>query len=349
MFSTTSLRTFILSIFSCIIFTISAEGQFKPEFWWAIDFNSIFDNREGDATYTSNQTIFQTQLAPEIGLTLNDGKHRVAAGAVWTQPIDGNWDNHSIRPTIYYRFTGKKWQFSMGMFPRHQLIRRLPNYIWSDSNYYTQHNIRGALIQYKNTGGFFEALIDWRSIPTASRREAFNIIAQGEWKHNNGLLVAGGLAMMNHLAKSKNAPDDQYVVDNFMANPWVGLELGQKINVLDSMAIRIGVLSDIARDRSHGSKFKFAAGAWVDIDAQWRWLELKNTLYCGQRLFPFINHYGEMLNQGEPMYASRYFDRATLSAYILRKSFMTLKASLDFNFAESCFQFYQRIQLNISF
>lgn len=327
----------------------AGEKTIKSSFWWAVDFNTIFDNREGNAKYCDNRTFFQTQLAPEIGLTLLEGKHRIATGVIWTQPIDGNWDKYDLKPTIYYRFESKRWYLSLGMFPRHQMIRRLPNYIWSDSNYYCQHNIRGALIQYRVNSGFFEAIVDWRSIPTQTKREAFNVIAQGEWQHPNQMLVAGGVAMMNHLAKTKHPDPDQNVVDDFMVNPYAGLELGNKVQSLDSLSVRVGLLANIARDRINGSTFQAAAGLWFDAAMRWHWLELKNTLYCGKRLFPFISRYGSMLNQGEPMYASKYFDRATIKAYILRKSFMDLSASLDFNFAEDCFQFYQRLQLHIYF
>ncbi len=329
--------------------SVAEEKPIKPSFWWAVDFSTIFDNREGDATYCENQTFFQTQLAPEIGLSLLDGKHRIAAGVVWTQPIDGNWDNYNLSPTVYYRFESTRWSLSLGMFPRHQMIRRIPNYIWSDSNYYSQHNIRGALIQYRGNSGFFEAIVDWRSIPTDTKREAFNVIAQGEWQHSNQMLVAGGVAMMNHLAKTKHPDPSQDVADDFMFNPWIVVALGNKVRSLDSLSIRVGVLANIARDRVSDSAFKTAAGLWFDAAMRWHWLELKNTLYCGKRLFPFISRYGNLLNQGEPMYASKYFDRASVKAYILRKSYMDLSASLDFNFAEDCFQFYQRLQLHIYF
>lgn len=328
-----------------------SRAQDKPALWWAIDFNSIFDNREGDQKYAPSKTFFQTQLAPEIGLTLQDGKHRLAGGVVWTQPIGCEWDGYRLSPTLYYRYTGQKWQMSMGMFPRTQLHRQLPNYIWSDSTYYTQHNIRGALMQYTADNGFFEAIVDWRGMQTERQREAFNVIAQGEWQPQGSIFVAGGLGMMNHLARSKNAPDDQYVVDDFMVNPWIGVELGSRIEAMDSLAVRVGSLTNLARDRASGSNaWKSATGLWLDASAQWRWLGIKNTLYLGNKpLYPFFTRYAALLDQGEPMYASKYFNRTTVSATILRTGFMHLKASVDFNLAEDNFSFYQRLQLNIHF
>lgn len=347
-------RLFRANFLAATLFLIAQAtvyAQERPNLWWAVDFNSIFDNREGSQNYSLSKTYFQTQLAPEVGLTMDDGKHRVAGGVVWTQPIGCEWEGYRLSPTLYYRYSGESWQMSMGMFPRHQLIRPLPNYIWNDSTYYNQHNIRGALLQHTGSCGFFEALIDWRGMQTETQREAFNIIAQGEWHSAEGTFVAGGLAMMNHLARSKNAPDDQYVVDDFVANPWVGVELGYKVTALDSLAVRVGPLANLVRDRELGSgSWKCSTGFWLDASARWRIFSLKNTLYySGRPLFPYYSTYGALLDQGEPMYASRYFNRTTLGATLLHTGFMRLTAALDFNLARDHFSFYQKLQLTVRF
>ena len=46
---------------------------------WSIDFGSVFDNREGDHSYTPTETYFFTNLAPEIGLELGE-RDRIAGG-----------------------------------------------------------------------------------------------------------------------------------------------------------------------------------------------------------------------------------------------------------------------------
>lgn len=70
----------------------------KPDLYWGVDMSALFDNREGDEKFADAKTFFQTQLAPEIGLTLDKKRHLVAAGAVWTQPIGCEWDGHRISP-----------------------------------------------------------------------------------------------------------------------------------------------------------------------------------------------------------------------------------------------------------
>ncbi|MDE6449625.1 MAG: hypothetical protein K2L41_06040, partial [Muribaculaceae bacterium] len=110
---------------------------------WSVDFNTVFDNREGDNKMTDTRTFFHTQLSPEIGVSMLDGTHRLMGGVVWTQPVGSEWYGKRLSPTLYYRYSGgdRGWSVAMGMFPRTLMRRRLPNYVWNDSICYTQRNV----------------------------------------------------------------------------------------------------------------------------------------------------------------------------------------------------------------
>lgn len=338
-------------ILATVIVAISyISGLFaqRPDLYWNVYMSAVFDNREGDTKYAAAKTFFQTQLAPEIGISLYDGRHRIAAGAVWTQPIGCEWDGHRISPTVYYRYQAKGLRFAMGMFGRDQLYAELPNYIWNDSVKYAQRNIRGAMIGYRNTKGYFQALIDWRGMQTETQREAFNIIATGERSCYDGKFLWGGVAMMNHLALDKSDNPDQHVVDNLLYNPYVGMDFTKiTTTALDSCSLRLGALGDLTRDRGDG-EWKTPVGVWIDLDVRWRFIELKNTFYAGGKLFPLYSKYSFILDQGEPYYAASLYNRTSVSAIFLQRKFMSLKASLDFNVAPSFFNFYQRVILTFS-
>ena len=317
---------------------------------WGVEFGSVFDNREGSTVYAPAETYFLTQLAPEVGLRLDAaGQHSVMGGVAWTQPIGCEWDGYRLSPTLYYRYRSARWSGSMGMFPRTQLLRELPNYLVSDSTRYFQHNIRGAMLQYQCDDGFVEALIDWRGMQSETRREAFSIIAQGEWqRRQQGRFLAGGVAMMNHLAKQKDAPADQFVVDNLLANPYVGVALAD-LTPLSDLTLKVGALGSLTRDRGTSTWLK-SAGLWVDLNAEWWRLGLKNTLYCGNNpLFPLYSQFGSVLNDGEPYYASKLYNRTSVTGLLLKRGdSVELKASLDFNVTQHEFNFYQRLILKVT-
>lgn len=341
---------------------------------WHVDFSSVFDNREGDSDVTAAKTYFFTNLAPEIGLKFTP-QDRIAGGVEWFQPIGCEWDGHRVSPTLYYRHEGSKWRFSMGMFPRKQLIEEMPGYLWSDSLSYYQNNIRGALVQYVGPRGYFDLYVDWRGMQTLKQREAFNIVFHGQMSPRRNWFSFGGYMQMNHYALQKDAPDDQHIVDNFIVNPYLSADLGAKVGT-DSLNIRAGYLMTIERNRAlEDGNWTTPGGFYMEAVGEWRFLGAKNTLYIGKALFPSYDcpdpHYaddsaphstteeidanpevyglmGPGLYQGEPFYKKKFYDRLDIYAYIYRNRYVNLMASLDFNFTPGSMIFYQRLLLRVT-
>ena len=333
----------VLLLFCCN--NASAEAI---KFEYGGEFDVIFDNREGKGEYTLARTYFFTQLSPEIGISIDSMRHKLMVGAVWTQPIGGEWEGYRISPTAYYRYTGERVRASLGMFPRTHLIEELPEYLVSDSTRYVQRNLRGAMIQYVGREGFFEALCDWRGMQSRTRREAFAIIAQGRWQR--GVFQTGGTAMLNHLALAEGA-ESQYVNDNIIVNPYVGVNFGLLIAPsakFKTLTLKAGPIMSLTRDR-HDMKWLTSAGIRVVFDAEWWRLRLKNVFsYTNTPLFPLYGRHSILLNEGEAYYASKYYNRTELSGLLMGyRDIVMLRASLDFHVAEREFMFYQRLILTI--
>lgn len=250
-----------------------------------------------------------------------------------------------VTPTLYYRHESDKWKFSMGMFPRTQLREPLPGFLWCDSLAYFQRNIRGALVQYEERNGFFDAYIDWRAIQTETRREAFNIMFHGQWRPGARSFLMGGHLLMNHFAKTRHADESQSIVDNFLVNPYIGVDLSRK-TVLDSLVVKAGALLTVERYREYNG-WKTPGGFWLDATFEWRFLGLRNSLYAGGKLFPLYGQFGTLLYQGESYYQSSFYNRTDVYARVLRNKYMDLEAQLNFNVAKGNFMFYQRLILNI--
>lgn len=331
-----------------LLFCCNSASAESFKFEYGGEFDAIFDNREGKGIYTPARTYFFTQLSPEIGLSVDSMHHKVMIGAVWTQPIGGEWEGNRISPTAYYRYTGEHIRASLGMFPRTQLIEELPEYLVSDSTRYVQRNLRGAMIQYVGREGFFEALCDWRGMQSRTRREAFAIIAQGRWQR--GVLQTGGTAMLNHLALAEGA-ENQYVNDNIIINPYVGVDFNPLIAPsakFKALTLKVGPIMSLTRDR-HDMKWITSAGVRSVIDVEWWRLGLKNVFsYTNNPLFPLYARHSILLNEGEAYYASKYYNRTELSGLLMSyRDIVSLRASLDFHVAKSEFMFYQRLILTI--
>ena len=211
------LRFFTILLLAFCFNAISAQEQEKEynfDFIWGVDAETVFDNREGDQTYSPQQTIFFSRLSPSLGVRFgksehekinNDGikkkytdVHKLVAGTHYIQPIGIGYKENKFVPTAYYTFSHKVvkevkrdssvlridgtntpdfkvWSVSFGMIPR-RLSYRLPEILWSDSMDYYNPNIRGILLQCtKNNLAFHEISLDWRSLQSADQREAFNV------------------------------------------------------------------------------------------------------------------------------------------------------------------------------
>lgn len=209
------LRIFTILLSAFCFNAISAQEQEKEyKFIWGVDAETVFDNREGDQTYSPQQTIFFSRLSPSLGVRFgksehekvnNDGikkkytdVHKLVAGTHYIQPIGIGYKENKFVPTAYYTFSHKVvkevkgdssvlridgtntpdfkvWSVSFGMIPR-RLSYRLPEILWSDSMDYYNPNIRGILLQcVKNNLAIHELSLDWRSLQSADQREAFNV------------------------------------------------------------------------------------------------------------------------------------------------------------------------------
>ena len=210
------LRIFTILLLAFCFSAISAQEQEKEyKFIWGVDAETVFDNREGDQTYSPQQTIFFSRLSPSLGVRFgksehekinNDGikkkytdVHKLVAGTHYIQPIGIGYKENKFVPTAYYTFSHmvikeekrdssiiridghtssefKVWRVSFGMIPRRLMFQRLPEILWSDSMDYYNPNIRGILLQCtKNNLVFHEISLDWRSLQSADQREAFNV------------------------------------------------------------------------------------------------------------------------------------------------------------------------------
>ncbi len=334
----------LISAIAALVCFAGAAAQTGVD--WNVDLYSVFDNSEGSNDLMGAETVFFTRLTPTVGFRLTDGD-RIAGGIDWTRPIANDWNGKAVRPVLYYRHDKGHWSGSFGIFPRTQLIEQLPDFLWNDSLVYFQPNIRGALLQWRSQRSFAEIYLDWRQKQTETRRESFNITAHGRWQHPERPWLGGAYLTMNHLALTKNAPDDMHIVDNFMAAPYVGGDFSSA-TVLDSLRVRAGLLMTIERNRAVGD-WKTPAGGWLEFYGAYKGFSLKNMFYCGSKLFPSLDTFGSLLYQGDACYDAHYYDLVELGYSVVSTRNVDLGAELDFHFSPEGFMSCQKISLTITF
>lgn len=320
-------------------FIASAQGL-----TWSVDVNTVFDNREGDTFYSGNGTIFQTNVSPEVGLTFLGGMHKIAGGVTWVQPCGNDWKDHKASAMVYYRYATPELRMNFGVFPRSQYIKPLPKYLLSDSMAYNRPNVRGLLIQYVKPRGYAELSLDWRSQQSKTNREAFNINFNGEW-NPRGVMLLGGHAQINHLAKRKNAPEGEGVNDDIMINPYIGVNLSQT-TCLDSLVINAGALVSLQRSRAIGG-WQNRAGVLVNAIAEKKRISVEETFFAGKGVMPMYPLFGTLLNMGDPYFQAPLYSRTDVNFHFIRNRFVNLEASLVFHVTEEAFGFWQQLKMRV--
>ena len=333
-------------LFAILTLMLSVPSLAAQEVEWSVDASTLINNREGgDDNSTPDQTFIFTRLAPEVGVSFMDCSHVFKGGAVWYQPMIDNLDGYKILPTLYYRYNGSNgWHVMVGLLPRTLMVERVPHYMWSDSLNYCQPNIRGIMAQFIKPAGYSEIVVDWRQMQTERQREAFTLMANTEWKIA-GPLRAGGHLQYSHLAMQRNHPDDQHVNDDVIINPMLSLDLSRR-TWLDSLRLSAGAIIAMQRDRGI-EKWERPAGFIATATARWRWLQLNETFYTGQRLMPLYARFGSQLVQGDPYYNNKTYSRTDLIFHIVNNRFVDLNGSLTLHASDKTTGFWQQITCHI--
>jgi hypothetical protein len=308
---------------------------------WSIDATVLINNREGGDVYTPAQTFIFTRLAPEVGVSLNDGAHVLKGGVAWYQPMIDDMSGYKVLPTLYYRYNRDDgWHVTTGMFPRTLMVQRAPRYMWSDSLDYNQPNVRGVMAQLIKPAGYAEIAVDWRQMQTDRQREAFTTVLNTDWRVA-GPFRLGGHLQYSHLAKTRVNKEGQHVNDDILINPMLGLDLSHH-TALDSLRFDVGALMTMERDRGD-MQWHNQAGLLATATARWRWLQVDETFYAGKALMPLYPYQGSLLNLGDPYFNHKVYSRTDLIGHIVSNRYVDMTLSIVYHATDKFTGLWQQL------
>ena len=332
------MRNWLIAIFALLLSIPPLAAQ---EVEWSVDASVLLNNREGGDLRTPDQTFFFTRLAPEVGISMMDGQHVLKGGVVWYQPMVDDLSGYKVLPTLYYRYNSPTgWHVTAGLMPRSLMVERMPRYLWSDSLNYCQPNVRGIMAQLIKPAGYAEVAVDWRQMQTEKRREAFSAMLNTDWRIT-GPLRLGGHLQYSHLAKSASHAQGEFVNDDLLINPMLGLDFSHR-TLLDSLRINAGAIITMQRNRED-NRWLNQAGFIATATARWRWLQLDETFYACKPLYPLYSLHGSLLNLGDPYYDNKLYSRTDLTAHVVSNRFVDLSASLMFHATDHFTGFWQQV------
>lgn len=311
---------------------------------WSVDMAAMFQNREGGDEQSPDQTFLFTRIAPEVGLSLLDGTHKLMGGVAWYQPMTDNCEGHKVVPTIYYKYEKGPWTVALGMLPRSLMQRKAPTLLWSDSLNFTTPNVRGTIIRHATQRGHVQLMLDWRQMQSTTRREAFNVLFDSHYR------IAGPLAIdawlqLNHLAKTKDAGDDQHVNDDISLLPMLSLDLAPYTS-MQALDLSAGAAVQLQRARNE-HKWHTPCRLVARAHARWRWLEATEEFSTGKDAFPLYDQFGPELNLGDPYWRHKTYSRTDVKAHIVNNSFVDLTAGLTMHVTGKVTGFWQQLSCRV--
>lgn len=320
-----------------------AREQRRVLFIYDLDFDVYFDNREYHEPYQRPQTLFNFRISPEVGVRVLDragGRHRVVAGVRYTQPLGGNWRDARFDPTAFYHYNYRGFNLSLGAIPYESRLHALPDWLMYDSITYMHPNIQGALISYADRRGYIELMCDWRGSQSVERREMFRITADGRYQYR--WFNVGATAQINHKARRSEPAPWEGVADDIYISPQIGFDFGRLIPQLDSFSLRLGYIVGVQNDRASGVSC-MPQGFSAELYLNWWFLGIRDQFYAGDPLMPLYSRYGADLNQGDPFYRARLYNRLDIFAYIYRNSFVNCYFSYNLHYDGHTLQHQQQL------
>lgn len=269
---------------AAMVLAVAACGAARAQtFEWGLGFDYRFDNREYKdiANVAESRTLFGVRVTPQVGLGWGKG-HTFMAGVDFT----ANFGEKSFAqdPTLllYYNYRYKNFSVTAGALPRSKMIGEYASVFFSDSVRFFDPSIEGLLLQYVAPRGYVEIGADWNSMYSADRREKFMLFSAG--RIQRGIVYAGYNLNMYHHAGTYTVKG---VVDNILAYPYVGLDLGGGKLWFERFTLQAGFIQAWQNDRLYVGEYVRPHGAQIEARVEKWKVGIYNTLYLGDNLMPY--------------------------------------------------------------
>jgi hypothetical protein len=236
-------KNFLRIVFFVLVSTnVFAQGSLD------VHFNGLgyMDNREYSAFIERSRTYSGTRTQLDFGVNLDTLNHFVVGA-------NGRYEFgarvYTVDPVAYYNFTGEKWLFYVGEFPREGLLTQYPRALLNDTLRYERPNVQGLLTNLHTKYGYESIWIDWISRQTNTDREQFLFGAGGTYipRPGHALYLSHYFVMLHDAGAAILLPND-HISDNGAGQVRVGLDFSHR-TIFDSLKFDVGGMLSLERVR----------------------------------------------------------------------------------------------------
>ncbi len=294
--------------FAVVILSLTETSLSAQQLFYEVEFENYFDNREyrtDGGVEPLSGSDFVVRLVPKLELRFGQG-NSLNVGAEMNKSLGGGEGLlDGVEAIIYYGYDTDRWRLSAGIFERDRAMMEGYSTAFFSDDYLLRDNlIEGLAFRYMSGDSYAEAICDWESQPTESRRERFRILSSARrcWR---GLYVGYNLSL-THFAGTRGGRFSN-VVDYALINPCCGASFG-------IWEVRLSYLLSAQRDRRFDSGWLYPAIGEVAIGMEYRGFGVDEIFYFGDDMMPlYAGHIledGAVMEYGSQLYTGSIFFRA---------------------------------------
>lgn len=287
-------------------------SSFSQNFIWNAGFHGFFDNREYFNTYTNDQTIFGSRIFGDAGFSV-DARNSFAGGFSYLYELGSKGNLIDPDITLYYSYKGDI-TFSLGAFPRHNLINQ-PLFLLTDTFNYYRPNVEGMFLEYRKPFFYHNIWVDWTGRQALDKKEA--ILIGGSGKIQKNIFFYEHHFSFYHFALPVNPSPNDHIRDNGGLLAVIGLS--PESTIFDTLLLSSGIAFSYDRHR-FVYELRTPTGWYSAFNVGYKSFGVSGNLYWGD------NHF--LLN-GDRLYQAESYQR--FNFYYLSCKSNRVKARIEFS------------------
>lgn len=332
-------KIFCLFFVGCILPALQAQ-----ELRWKAGLDYFFDNTEyGKSSFIDSETMNGIWLSPEGSIGW-DSRHSLHAGVNLLKIPGMQQAIDKIDVTLYYQYQTPNMLFLAGSFPRDEVLSNYNTFFFKDSVNNFMPLMQGVFFRVGNCENFINAWFDRTGYATPDIRESFFVGLSGRVSKN--LFFADFQSYMFHYSGTRPSTPGMGVSENMQLQASVGLQFAYQNGFIGTTSV--GALIGYERDRRYDEHLYKPVGFTANIDAEYRGIGVKNTLYAGDERMRLSGVFGGDLYWGTQFLQAGYYLKNEWYMRLIESDRAKARFNCNLHFSEGSFLFQQMLSVSVS-
>ncbi len=336
----------------CILMIAGAGFySFGQRFEWTADAYTFMDNQSfGGSPYSTRTIMSGFRISPEIGLSWDEGQHRIMIGSHLMKEFGTTNYLDRINFTGYYEYKKKggnlRNHLLFGAFPREGLLDNYSGLFFCDSIRYYRPNLNGIFWQLGGRNNHINIWVDWVGAQSSTQRESFLIGLSGEQRWKWLFVDLQSYSYFYYLYPILNEVPTAILEQDLQAKASVGVDFSKSFKHLNKLRFSVGAMGGIQKTAKNFSSTYYPIGLVLDLNAEFWYVGTRTTYYYGKPVLR--NETPGIIQWSNPfLYGNHYLETEWYIPFF-RNDLLTAEASATFHITDNKCFFQQQISLKVN-